>query len=190
MAARSSSVRRATSSSSDARAAASSSFFSDSALAAAWIASCVGHELLADERLAHVIDRAELEPAHPARRVGEHGHEQDGDVARRRIFLEPAADLEAGEARHHGVEQDEIGRLAPDLPQRHLPVDGHGEGDRLAREGLGEQLEAAGVVIHQQDERVAVRRHGESRCQRAVGCVKRFAALPACPRLTPSVGSA
>jgi len=73
-------------------------------------------------RLREEIIRAGLQTAHAIGDVAQCGHHDDRDVRGLGIGLQELADLEAVEARHHDVEQDEIGRLAPRQVDRLVAV--------------------------------------------------------------------
>ena len=60
------------------------------------------------DRLGEEIVGAGLEPAHPVGRLVERRHHHHRNVMRRRIGLEPAADLEAVHLGHHHVEQHDV----------------------------------------------------------------------------------
>jgi hypothetical protein len=62
------------------------------------------------ERLGHVVHRAGGERAHLLESVGQRGEEDHRDRARRVARLQPLADRVAVQARHHHVEEHEVGR--------------------------------------------------------------------------------
>ena len=68
--------------------------------------------LFALDRLGDVVDRAELEARHLVRHFAARRQEDHERVARLRLRLQFAADLEAVHARHHHVEQHQV-RLRP-----------------------------------------------------------------------------
>ena len=64
------------------------------------------------ERLRHVVDAAEVEPARPVAELRARGEEDDRDAARALVVEQLLGDLPAVEPRHHHVEQDHVGQLA------------------------------------------------------------------------------
>src|SRR5207244_12101470 len=85
------------------------------------------------EGLREVVDTADLEPLAQVLVAVLRGHEDDRNVRRLRLRLEPPARLPAVDPRHHHVEQDEVGLLAPGEGDRPLA----GARDlRLAADGL------------------------------------------------------
>ena len=92
------------------------------------------------------VDGAQFEAERFAAGVVMRGHEDDGNVARQRVGLEPPTDLETVHARHHHVEQDQVGPLL----QAHLQ--GIGATRRLenlvvGRERLVEQENVQRLVV-------------------------------------------
>ncbi len=67
------------------------------------------------DRLGEEIVGAGFQAAHTVGRLIERGDHDHGNVMRRRIGLQPPADLEPVHVRHHDVEQDDIAlsALAP-----------------------------------------------------------------------------
>ncbi len=94
-----------------------------------------GEQLGALERLVEEVVGAGLEPAHLALDVGERGEQDDRHEAGRAPRLEPAADLEAVETRHHEVEQDGVRQLALDRRQRLGAVAREGDVEALLARG-------------------------------------------------------
>ncbi|MCY1428501.1 hypothetical protein D9M71_443880 [compost metagenome] len=64
------------------------------------------------DRLGDVVHRADLEALGLVVDIGQCGDEDHRDGAGRRLALEHPAHLVAGHARHHHVEQDQVGPLA------------------------------------------------------------------------------
>ena len=110
-----------------------------------------GHARQQDGRadgLGDVVHRPQLQAQALVLHVGARGEEDHGNVARVQVRLEPAADLIAVHARHHDVEQDEVGRLLAlrDL-QRLLPLVGHLHVVVVAQQPAHER-EVVGRVVH------------------------------------------
>jgi hypothetical protein len=79
------------------------------------------------------------------------GDHDDRDVAGGRIALELAAHLEAAHARHHDIEQDDVGPLRGDRTHGLNPVAG---GPDLAAQVLEiglEELKILVIVVHDED---------------------------------------
>ena len=72
-------------------------------------------ELARAERLGHVVVGADLEADHPVGLLAQRGQHDDRDVA---LLPQPAAHLDAVDARQHQVEHDEVVRL----PRRTAPA--------------------------------------------------------------------
>jgi hypothetical protein len=88
----------------------------------------------------------------------ERRHHHDRQVGRRRVGLDPAADLEPVHARHDRVDQHEIGMALGDHPQRLRAVMSDDHVHVLGRELRLEQRDAARRIIDQEDARA----HGYS----------------------------
>ena len=63
------------------------------------------------DRLGDVVDRAEGEAAFLVLDAAHGGDEDHRNAPAVRVGLEPAADFQAGQAGHHDVEQDQVGRF-------------------------------------------------------------------------------
>ena len=61
------------------------------------------------ERLRHVVDAADVEPARTIAQLGPRGQEDDRDPVRALVVEQLLGDLPAVEAGHHHVEQDHVG---------------------------------------------------------------------------------
>ncbi len=60
------------------------------------------------DRLGQEVVGARLEASQPVGGLIESRHHDDGDMPRRRIGFQPAADLESVHPRHHHVEQNDV----------------------------------------------------------------------------------
>ena len=108
------------------------------------------HQLLAVHRLGQEVVGAGADAAHPALVILERGDEHDRDHRRRRVGLEPLADLETVGARHHDVEQHQVGRRRQHIDHRRVAaVHGLG-GHSLALEQAGEVRRHVGIVVDDQ----------------------------------------
>jgi hypothetical protein len=78
------------------------------------------------------------------------GELQDGDAGRRRVGLEPAADLETTQVGKTDVQEDQVGLLG--RPEQRLrPGGGFADGKALRAEEPGEQFPVGGIVIDVED---------------------------------------
>ena len=108
-----------------------------------------GHDLARRERLHEVVVRADREAHDPVDLLAagrEHQHVGVGEGA------EPAADLDAVEAREHHVEDDDVGVEAAGRPSRAVePVAGALHEPALALEVAGDQLDDGRLVVDDED---------------------------------------
>ncbi len=74
-------------------------------------------------------------------------HEDRGGVAR---GPDPACDLQTSDARHHDVEDDDVGPSVPDQREARRPVRGGVHLVPLELEGTGERLADPAVVLDEQ----------------------------------------
>jgi hypothetical protein len=77
------------------------------------------------DRLGDVVDAARLQRRHQVLGFGQPGHEDDGNVRRGGVGLQAARHLEAVDARHHRVEQHDVGQRLRGALQRLLAAGGH-----------------------------------------------------------------
>ena len=94
-----------------------------------------------------------LEPGHDVLRVGHRRHEDDRDEHGILPFLEPPADFDAVDFRHHDVEQDQVGRRVPRCGERLLAVGGGDDLVSISRQTRPHDAKIGGVVIGDQDAR-------------------------------------
>ena len=107
------------------------------------------------DRLGHVVDAACLQSAHDVLGFGEPRHEDDRYVGQTRIALQPFAGLESVHARHHRVEQHDVGLRAMRQLQRGLAAGGHQHG-------------VAGLVERVVEERDVLRQLAEHKTDREI----------------------
>src|SRR5207249_8342429 len=69
----------------------------------------------------------------------------------RRVGLERAQDLDAGQARHEQVEEDEIGRLAASQAQSFFAVHGRDDGEAALPETRFAGSTEEAIVLDEQD---------------------------------------
>ena len=110
-----------------------------------------GDDLFGLKGLGDIVHRPQLEPFDLVFGLPERRQENNGDIMVRGVGLEAPADLEAIDARHHDVEQDEIGEGFSRDRQGALTVFGHQQAVAAPGEGLGKHLQVGGVVVHHQD---------------------------------------
>jgi hypothetical protein len=108
------------------------------------------------ERLVDEVNGAELETAHLVACVGQGREEHDRRVAGPRVGLQSLAGREAVDVRHHHVEQDQVGYHSLRNGDAVLAAPRGQQAIAPAVEGLIENLEVGGVVVHQQDLRCVV----------------------------------
>ena len=99
------------------------------------------------DRLGDVVDATGFEPTHDVLGFGEARHEDDRDAVEPGIALQPPAGLEAVHARHHGVEQHDIGRDLVDDAHRGGAVEGDHHGHSGAVERVGEEAQCLRRVV-------------------------------------------
>jgi hypothetical protein len=103
------------------------------------------------ERLGDVVVGAQLEAAHAVPLLaagGQHDH-RDVDPAAPQL----AADVPAAHARHHDVEQDQVGRLAGRPPQPVLAVQAHRGLVALEAQVVLEPADDVRLVVDDEDPR-------------------------------------
>ena len=103
------------------------------------------------DRLGQEVVGAGLQAAHLLLRLVQRGDHHHRDVAGRRVFLQFAAADIAVHARHHDVEQDQVGLPGPRLVQRLEPVPGAGHLVIFSRELGFQQPRVGRDIIHDQD---------------------------------------
>ena len=101
-----------------------------------------GEQRLVLDRLGEEIIGAGLEPAHPVLLLAQGGDHDDRNMGGLGRLPEPTADLEAVHARHHDVEQHDVGALGLHLVERFLAALG---GDDLVILGSQFRLEQANI---------------------------------------------
>ncbi len=113
-------------------------------------------ELARLERLRHIVVRAQLEAGDAAVGLGFRGQHQD---RHRRSLAQRFRELEAGLARHHHVEYEQIEREASKLGARIRRIVGRGDAIALAVQEAREQVADATVVVdHEQMRRIVGKR--------------------------------
>ena len=110
-------------------------------------------ELDAVERFVEEVVGAGFEAADLALDVGERGQHDHRDEAGRARGLDPPADLEPVEARHHDVEEDRLRRLGGDRLERRQAVAREADLEALVREDRRQKLEVLGLIVDRQDPR-------------------------------------
>ncbi len=103
------------------------------------------------DRLGEKVIGTGLQTRDPVRRLIERRHHHDGNVVRRRIALELAADFEPVETRHHHVEQHDVAfgafagrqRLGAAIGGRHVEI--------LGGQPRLEQLHVRGNIVNDKD---------------------------------------
>jgi hypothetical protein len=104
-------------------------------------------------------------------RLIERGDHQDLDILRFRVGPEFLADLEAGEPRHHDVEQEQVGMKFFNDSERILTVDGRPDLAVDLREIGFEELDVLEIVVGDQDFRVTL---GQIQANASSGIGKRL----------------
>ncbi len=115
-------------------------------------------ELDRPDRLRDVVDAADLEALLQVLGVGLGGREDHRDRRSAVVHLEAATGVEAVDARHHDVEQDQVGQLTIGDAQRVLAVR---RTKRIGTERLEtphEQIDVRGLVVYHQDAPEALHR--------------------------------
>jgi len=133
-----------------------------------------GQQLDTLERLVEEVVGAGVEPPHLALDVGERGEQEDGHEAGRAPRLDPPADLEAVDLRHHQVEQHGVRRPAGDRVERLGAVSRELHREALLLEDRAEQLEVLGLVVDGED--AGLLPHGRSLAQARSMTAKRIGA--------------
>ena len=105
------------------------------------------------DRLGDVLVAAGIEPGHDVVGIGLRRDQDDRHERQAGIGLELPADLNAVPARHHDVEQDQIGRLRARGDQRLVAVPGRDHLVTLPRQTGLENLEVRRVVVDDQNAR-------------------------------------
>jgi hypothetical protein len=124
-----------------------------------------GQELVELEGLGHVVDGAGFESPDLVDRVRQGCHEDDRDVAGRRVLLEPLARREAVEVGHEDVEQDQVGTGMRGALDSTLAILGDQDLEAGLAEEIEENPEVGGGVVHDENDgpTVPVLAHGASR---------------------------
>ena len=103
------------------------------------------------DRLRQEIVGPRLDALHPLLPGLERGDHHDGQHRGRAILAQLLAHLVARHARHHHVEQHDVGRLGLDLVERFLARGRRGHGVALGAEEIGEQLDVDRCVVDDED---------------------------------------
>src|SRR6185436_3315255 len=119
------------------------------AQAAAGDGADAGHHLLDAEGLDDEVVAAQLQADHPIDLLGLGADEDDGDVGI--AGADGAADVVAVRARHHDVEEHEVGRLGLVQAHRLLAVGGGDGLVALGREDVPQALPDVAIVFGEQD---------------------------------------
>src|ERR1700676_1736323 len=82
---------------------------------------------------------------------GQCAEHQHGNVRGCRVGPDPSAGLDAVDAGHHDVEDDQIGTLLLDLGKAGLSVRGNGHVVALDAQVHGHDVQEAGVIVNHQD---------------------------------------
>ncbi len=109
-----------------------------------------GEELGLVDRLRQKIVGAGLDALDPLTLRIERGHEDDRQERRRGIGAQVPANVVAGQAGHHHVQQNEVGRFRGDLGERFLAVHGGRDSVTFHAEQVGEQLDVVRRVVDHQ----------------------------------------
>ncbi len=115
------------------------------------VGSDPSQDLLGLKRLGDVVHAAQPEPLELVGRILQRRQEDHRNVAGPRVRLEAPAHLEAVEAGHADVEQDEIRRLDSRGGEAELAAQGGADGVARASQELGEQPEGSGRVLNYED---------------------------------------
>ncbi len=90
----------------------------------------------------------------------EPGHEDDRHMRERAVLLEPAAGLEAVGARHDRIHEDHVGRDLFDNGKGMLALAGHEDGHAGLLDGVRQQAQRVGRIIHHEHEISVLLTHG------------------------------
>ena len=112
------------------------------------------------DRLGEIFVGAGLEPGHDVLGVRLGGAQDDRHERQRGIVLEPFADFDAVDLRHHDVEQDQVGEELLGGGERLLAVAGLPEFVALRPEPRHQDVAVGLVVVDDQDTRRAVHESG------------------------------
>ena len=146
-------------------------------------------QLAGPERLQQIVVGAGLEPGDARLLAGARRDEDHGQVPQRRVGADRPQQLQAVQARHHHVGEQQVGRLAPQGGER-----GHAVADRLDAAGRGEQaghvVAHVGVVVGDDDARTRRPRVGRLRGAAPIPAasvtLRRPWPRPATPALIPA----
>lgn len=105
-----------------------------------------GEERVDGDRLGDVVDAARLQALHDVLGFRKPGHEDDRHV-RGRTLLQAPAGLEAVDAGHHRVEEDDVGRHLLDELERLLPAERHQHHRAGVVQRVGEKPERLRAVV-------------------------------------------
>lgn len=108
----------------------------------------------------HVVHRAEFEAKNDVLVQISRRAEDDGDVRRRSIGFETPADLVTIHFWHGHVQQNQIGKSASRIAQRHLPIRSQQHLVALALEHMAQHIEIGQLIVDEQNLRGL--RHGSS----------------------------
>ena len=79
------------------------------------------------------------------------GHENHRHSGQRRIGLDAAGGFKSVDARHHGIHQYQIGQFGGQAGQRRQPVAGDAHAITFAFQAIGQEPQAVGRIIDNQD---------------------------------------
>ena len=105
------------------------------------------------ERLGQEVVGPGVQPLQPVAGLVERRHHDDGNMGRRRLALEAATDIEAVHARHHHVQQDDVGLAALADRQGVGPVERGHDVEILGRKLRFQQLHIGDDVVDDEDAR-------------------------------------
>ena len=110
-----------------------------------------GQHFVVLERFGQVVDTAGLEPLDLGGSLGQGSHKDNRDVPGGGEGFQLPTGLEAIDARHHHVHQDQVRSCQLSLPYRTLPIKG-GKGPVAgALQGVEQELDVGRLVVHHQD---------------------------------------
>src|SRR5262249_10234205 len=111
------------------------------------------------ERLMNVIYGADVEALLLVDLVGLGGEKDDGNITRRRVVLELAADLIAVHARHHHVEQDQVWPFGAGRDDQRLLSVSRDLGPKRVLQHAGNDRNVGRRIVDDQHELASVARH-------------------------------
>ncbi len=120
-----------------------------------------GEQLLLAEGFHQIVVGAGVETLLDILGLVEGGEQQHRQLLLGMLLPQPAADVEAGEGRHHHVQQDEVDRLLGQLGQRVVAVAAGQDAITAGLQQVAQYVQIDGLVVHHQDEGRILGRWGE-----------------------------